>query len=95
MKIQKMKNKPLRIFIVVCLVGIMILMGFMISEFSKIKSEGTACISSPFVWGAQKVAESGEDLSCNCLSSTGTTVTFNKEKMEIKGSYYNPFGSEE
>lgn len=89
------KNKPLKIFIMGCLIAIIILMGFMISEFSKIKREGTACISSPFVWGSQQVAKSGEDLSCNCLGSKGTLLNFNKEKMEIKGGYYSPFEIEE
>ena len=80
-------NKPLKIFIMSCLIVIIILMGFMIKEFSMIKKEGTACISSPFVWGAQKVADGGEDLSCNCIGTEGTTVSFNKEKMTVQGGF--------
>jgi len=82
-KKQKMeiKNNPLKVFIVVGVILIIFLMIFTIREFSQIKKEGIACMSSPFVWGAQKVAEKEDGISCSCVTHSGKTFNFDEKKM--------------
>lgn len=82
------RNKLLKIFIIVGLLVIIILMVFLIAEFSRIATEGTACISSPFVWGARKVAEKeGGGMFCSCTTNSGKTFTFNEKKMGLVQEY--------
>lgn len=92
-KSQK-KNKGLQLFIIFGMIAIIILMGFLVKNFAKIDKEGTACMSSPFVWGARKVAEKEGSVTCSCTTSSSKTFTFNEEKMSQVSNYgyYTNYG---
>lgn len=78
---MKTRNKGLKTFIIFAFIIIIILMLFMIKEFSQMKREGNKCISSPFVWGAQKVAKEEGSLLCSCITGSLISFSFNEDGM--------------
>ena len=93
MESQK-KNKGLQLFITLGMIAMILLMVFLVKNFAQIDKEGTACMSSPFVWGARKVAEDEGGCSCSCTTPSSKSFTFNEDKMSSVIDY-NYYGSVE
>lgn len=98
------KNNILMVILIICLlIGIV----WTVLEFKNISEEGVACISQPFVWGADKMVKGLEgeghmDCMCSIYNDVGfqSQYSFNensenpiKEQQNINRNFNNLFGN--
>ncbi len=75
------KKKPsFRTIIGVCFIICLIILGFLIF---KLMRENSECVGNPFIYGAQKTAEQGLEVTCSCIPLDPKYAGFNFDKNSL------------